>query len=376
MIPSKSSFKIVLLLVTILLTGMSKSPKYITESEEYHVVKENETLYSISEKYDISVDDLKRINNLSSDTIYVGQKIYLQEKKTPYQYYVTQKEIPKSGYHIVKKGETLYRISKLYGVALENIMEFNQLSSYTIMPGDKIWLQPPPPTGIVQSPQVHETKKPPPPSPPSTEKIPSPKPQPTPPPRQNVAPKYHIVQKGETLYRIAKKYDMSVYELKRYNNLTDNNIYPGQKLFLTQQTIPETAKYTQPLPLPSNAKKYGMLWPCKGTITAGFGTNNGNTHKGIDIACPTGTPIKAVMDGEVAYTGWQRGYGNVIILKHDHGIMTVYAHNNENLVIKGEKVQKGEKIATVGNTGNSTGPHLHFEVRLEGRAMNPIAFLP
>lgn len=360
---------------------MSKSPKYVTESEEYHVVRENETLYSISEKYDISVNDLKRINNLSSDTIYVGQKIYFREKKTPYQYYVTQRDIPKSGYHIVKEGETLYRISKTYGVPLEDIMRFNQLSSYTIMPGDKIWLKPPPQAGIAQAPQPQvqvPAKKEPQPQAPSTREIPSqkPMPQPSSSQKQSAMPEYHIVQKGETLYRIAKKYNMSVYELKRYNNLTDNNIYPGQKLFLTQQIAKETSKYTQPLSTPSNARKYGLIWPCNGTITAEFGTNNGNTHKGIDIACPIGTPIKAVMDGEVAYTGWQRGYGNVIILKHDHSLMTVYAHNNENLVIKGDKVQKGEKIATVGNTGNSTGPHLHFEVRLEGRAMNPREFLP
>lgn len=375
MIPSKSSFKITLLLVLIFLTGMSKSPKYVTESEEYHVVREGETIYSISEKYGISVSDLKRINNLSSDTIYVGQKIYLKEKKSPYQYYVTQMEIPKSGYHIVKEGETLYRISKLYGIPLEDIMKFNQLSSYTIMPGDKIWLRSPPPTGIAQSPQTPEKKETPPPPPSKKEEIPSKPPQTTP-QKQSSLPTYHIVQKGENLYRIGLKYNMSVYELKRYNNLTDDNIYPGQKLYLSPQPTKETSKYTQPLPIPSNAKKYGMIWPCNGIITAGFGTNNGNAHKGIDIACPIGTPIKAVLDGEVAYTGWQRGYGNVIILKHDYGLMTVYAHNNENLIIKGDRVKKGEKIATVGNTGNTTGPHLHFEVRLEGRAINPIEFLP
>ena len=83
-----------------------------------------------------------------------------------------------------------------------------------------------------------------------------------------------------------------------------------------------------------------------------------------------------MLDGEVAYSGKQRGYGNVIILKHANSIMTVYAHNQENLVHKDDKVKKGEIIGKVGVTGNTTGAHVHFEVRLDGRAYDPLQFLP
>ena len=140
----------------------------------------------------------------------------------------------------------------------------------------------------------------------------------------------------------------------------------------------DNSKYIIPKPVIKKSKfqKYGIIWPCTGQITSGFGTRDGKPHKGLDIACPEGTPLKAVLDGEVAYSGKQRGYGNVIILKHANSIMTVYAHNQENLVHKDDKVKKGEIIGKVGVTGNTTGAHVHFEVRLDGRAYDPLQFLP
>jgi LysM repeat protein len=104
------------------LLGFSPNPKYITESDEYHVVKKGDTLYSIAKKYETTVDALKRINNLPSDKILIGQKIYLRNKEHPHQYYVTKRDIPSNGYHVIQKGETLYRLSKMYNVPIELLM--------------------------------------------------------------------------------------------------------------------------------------------------------------------------------------------------------------------------------------------------------------
>ena len=358
MIHSKLLTKFIIILSLFGLLGFTANPKYITKSDKYHIVKKGDTLYSIGKKYGLSVENLKRINNLTSDRILVGQKIHFVEKKTSQQYYVTKREIPESGHHLVQKGETLYRISKMYDLSLIELMEFNQLSSYTIKAGEKIWLKSVQNKTVITEKTINYE---------IIEKKPKPKEK----------PKYHIVKKGENLYRIGSEYNLSIYELKQYNNLSSNTIFVGQKLSLgptdnySEKYIKPKTKITQ-----KDVSKYNLLWPCKGSITSQFGLRDGKPHKGIDIACPTGTRINAVLDGEVAYTGWQRGYGNVIILKHDYGLMTVYAHNDENLVAKGDKVSKGEKVGTVGNTGNTTGSHIHFEVRLEGRAMDPEKFLP
>ncbi|MEM7727424.1 MAG: peptidoglycan DD-metalloendopeptidase family protein [Cyanobacteria bacterium P01_A01_bin.45] len=121
----------------------------------------------------------------------------------------------------------------------------------------------------------------------------------------------------------------------------------------------------------------GFIWPAKGTLTSGYGWRWGRMHKGIDIAAPTGTPINAVGDGVVVSAGWNRGgYGYLVEIRHSNNILTRYAHNSKILVKKGQTVQQGQRISLMGSTGFSTGPHLHFEIRPNGKAKNPIAFLP
>ena len=120
----------------------------------------------------------------------------------------------------------------------------------------------------------------------------------------------------------------------------------------------------------------GYIWPTQGILTSGYGWRWGRMHRGIDIAAPIGTPIVAAASGEVINVGWQSGYGNVIKLKHLDGSVTVYGHNHKNLVSHGQKVEQGEQIAEMGNTGRSTGPHLHFEIRLaDNAAIDPLALL-
>ncbi|MPZ88780.1 MAG: peptidoglycan DD-metalloendopeptidase family protein [Nitriliruptorales bacterium] len=119
----------------------------------------------------------------------------------------------------------------------------------------------------------------------------------------------------------------------------------------------------------------GWMFPATGPITSEFGRRWGRMHQGIDIGAPTGTPIYAAQPGCVTFAGRQGGYGNLILLDHGGGIVTAYAHQSRFRVSAGECVQAGQQIGEVGSTGNSTGPHLHFEVRVNGSARNPRNYL-
>jgi murein DD-endopeptidase MepM/ murein hydrolase activator NlpD len=105
-------------------------------------------------------------------------------------------------------------------------------------------------------------------------------------------------------------------------------------------------------------------------VSSEFGTRNGR-HKGIDLRAPRGTSIYAAADGVVYFAGRQRGYGNVIILKHEGNIKTFYAHNEKNMVSKGQQIRQGELIGRVGRTGNASGSHLHFEYVQGRQRLNP-----
>jgi murein DD-endopeptidase MepM/ murein hydrolase activator NlpD len=119
-----------------------------------------------------------------------------------------------------------------------------------------------------------------------------------------------------------------------------------------------------------------MAWPVNGRVTSEFGPRWGRLHKGIDIAAPTGTPVHASADGQVISSGWNSGgYGYMVMIDHGSGIVTLYAHNSGLAVSAGQQVTRGQVIAYAGSTGNSTGPHCHFEVRVNGTPQNPRAWL-
>jgi murein DD-endopeptidase MepM/ murein hydrolase activator NlpD len=182
-------------------------------------------------------------------------------------------------------------------------------------------------------------------------------------------------------------------------SVTDQQLQPKAKSNPAQ--ISTTAKLNSPLPqrnlksnlikqdlialkLPplSNPDTYlpntfdGYAWPAEGVVTSGYGWRWGRMHQGIDIAAPIGTPIVAAAAGTVIGVGWQDGYGNTVKLQHLDGSVTLYGHNDRNLVIHGQQVDKGEQIAEMGNTGYSTGSHLHFEIHLKDQEIvDPITLL-
>ncbi|OGP59456.1 MAG: hypothetical protein A2162_12515, partial [Deltaproteobacteria bacterium RBG_13_52_11b] len=170
------------------------------------------------------------------------------------------------------------------------------------------------------------------------------------------------------------------------NRITDHHkIQTGQRVFIPGATkVLKVEIYIDDVVEESEEKgkekivypKSDFIWPLWGSRTAGFDDSDRDRHQGIDIASPLGTPIKASSSGVVVYSGNTiKGYGNLIILRHPGEWVTVYAHNQANLVEEGTSVEKGQVIAKVGQTGRATGPHLHFEVRRNNKAVDPMLLL-
>jgi len=197
---------------------------------------------------------------------------------------------------------------------------------------------------------------------------------------------YHEVRAGENLYRISKAYGVPVAELVHVNHLSDaSRLEVGQRLKIpgARRVVPvnlvtpraaeaRPARSQQP---PRVTKQF--LWPVVGgTVTSGFGQRGQSFHDGIDISAPAGASVLAAADGEVIYSDFLRGYGNCIIVRHTDGLATVYAHNQSNRVREGQRVRRGDVIGTVGDSGRTTGANLHFEVREDNVAHDPLYFLP
>ena len=119
----------------------------------------------------------------------------------------------------------------------------------------------------------------------------------------------------------------------------------------------------------------GLIWPVNGPVTSPFGMRWGRMHEGIDIGVPYGTPIHAAASGRVIYAGWMEGYGNLTAIDHGRGLSTAYGHQSSTGVSVGQTVTQGQVIGYVGCTGHCFGPHLHFEVRINGTPVDPLGYL-
>jgi murein DD-endopeptidase MepM/ murein hydrolase activator NlpD len=126
---------------------------------------------------------------------------------------------------------------------------------------------------------------------------------------------------------------------------------------------------------PSPPSSQGLIWPVSGPLTSPFGMRWGSLHPGIDIGVGYGTPIHAAAAGTVLVASYNGGYGNLVVLDHGSSIATAYAHQSSIAVTVGQTVSQGEVIGYVGSTGFSTGPHLHFEVRVNGTPVDPLGYL-
>ena len=172
---------------------------------------------------------------------------------------------------------------------------------------------------------------------------------------------------------LAEKASREAEEAQRAVGRTITNLMNRKKAMQAQQKKQST----------DYLKGSGTMldWPVRGQVTSKFGNRvhpmfkTKSNHSGIDIAAPSGTPVKAAASGEVLYVGWMRGYGQVIILDHGRNITTVYAHLSSTRVSDGQVIRVGSVIGGVGKTGNATGYHLHFEVRVNGKIQNPLSYL-
>lgn len=203
---------------------------------------------------------------------------------------------------------------------------------------------------------------------------------------------YHEVKKGENLYRISKYYGVPVSRIMKHNKFikNKNHIHPGEMLWIAnaRQGMQPARSLTPPAAVRSALAaasrgaggKAGaaprFVWPTRGRLSSRFGPRWGRMHEGIDIAARRGVQVFSAADGKVIHAGRIGAYGNVVIVKHKGAFATVYAHNHRNQVRKGQRVKQGQVIAQVGATGHATGPHLHFEVRVDEKPRNPLQYLP
>ena len=263
---------------------------------------------------------------------------------------------------IVGKGDTVYNVSRRHQVTVRAIIEANNLTPpYFLTVGQRLVL-----------------------------------------PRRKI----YIIKRGDTLGQIAKAYDVDMYDLARINKLQPPYvIHVDQRLFLPDPGSAQTVAKSKPggagglgdppppsrksissnqksaaksvaAPPPTSGK--GFLWPVKGPVISNFGgKSKGLQNDGINIRAVRGTPVLAVENGVVAYAGNElRGFGNLLLIKHSGGWVTAYAHNEALKVKRGDKITKGQNIATVGSSGSVKTPQLHFELRQGKRAVDPLKHLP
>ncbi len=281
--------------------------------------------------------------NENSDLVFKPE-IITSEAGTENKVATVRKEII---YYTVQNGDTISTISRRFGLTVNTILWANNLTSFSLIrPGDRLTILPY--SGVV-----------------------------------------YTVKRGDTLAKIANIYNVELEKILSCNTL-GNNLVVGQKIVVPgakkiNETIatrrPTNTNYTGISVIKDLIKNPGikstgnkMTWPTVGTrITQYFSWR----HNGVDIANKIGTPIYAADSGTViiAQGGYNGGYGNTIVIDHGGGKRTRYGHASKLFVKVGEEVEKGENIAAMGSTGHSTGPHLHFEVLINGTRYNPLNYI-
>lgn len=310
-----------LMLAVYVCIGMPVDAAVVDRGSVMHVVEKGETLWGIGTQYGVTVEQLIRLNEMSEpDRLVVGQKLVVRQGEAKI--------------HIVQRGETLTKIARQYGVRSHDLIALNELTTPDLL---SIGQQ------LIIVPRWQRT---------------------------------HRVVAGDTLWDIAREYEVSVGAIRAANSLDDPSLLSiGKELVIPSvgggdfgPAVPVLGRVTMGGPM--------MAWPVEGRITSGYGQRWGRMHYGLDIAAPIGTPVRAALAGTVTYSDWAGTYGMLVTIDHGGGVETRYAHNSGLLVKVGDRVQQGQRIALVGTTGESTGPHLHFEIVENGDRRDPITRLP
>ena len=277
----------------------------------------------------------------SSSSVLVSNSESLQRAAIPFTI-VSEEPQKEVQYYTVQPGDTVLGIAQKHGLRPETIQWSNaglEVNADMIRPGDQLRILP-------------------------------------------INGAIHVVAPGDTLSSLASKYKVAMEDIVNYpaNGLEDVSapltvgrelvIPGGTKPFVQQQVF----AYSGVIPSTAKLGSGSFDWPASGSISQGYWGG----HPAIDIAGWTGAPVKAADSGYVALAtgGWSGGYGNHVIVDHGNGFVTLYAHLNSIYVSAGESVTRGQQIGSLGNTGNSTGPHLHLEIRYQGVPRNPLSYLP
>lgn len=231
--------------------------------------------------------------------------------------------------YVVKAGDTLWALSREYHVDLESLLLMNSIEETTLLTVGR------------------------------TLKIPL---------------STCTVKEGETMSLLANKYQISVEALMTANQDKDpEQLEVGDVLVIP--ALEDKAVPVSGSPSRGQSEALSLGWPVNGAITSEYGWRKSGYHHGLDIAEEAGAPIKAAADGTVIFCGTKAVYGKTVIIRHSDGKETLYAHAQSILVKKNQKVRKGQTIALVGTTGRTTGPHVHFEVKKNGKTIDPMEYL-
>ncbi|HUZ71695.1 MAG TPA: LysM peptidoglycan-binding domain-containing M23 family metallopeptidase [Stellaceae bacterium] len=303
-----------------------------------------ETLYGVSRRYGVPLRAIIDANNLRPPFLLLAG---------------TSLVLPQVATHVVRPGDTLTSVARDNGVDVSTLARTNHLAPpYVIRTGEALILPAP-----VATAQAGAGPAPPPvaAAPVATVAM---APLTAPPPRVAVVP-------------FAPPPPLAARPGKAARPTVAATPAPAPLPVPTPMPPAKPAEATAPPP-PLKVSDQGFIWPVHGRIVAAYGAGPQGTHNdGIDIAAREGTPVLAADSGEVAYAGNElRGYGNLILIKHPNGFITAYAHNETLLVQRGEHVRRGQIIARVGATGAVSQPQLHFEIRRGVRALDPDAYLP
>ena len=307
-------------------------------SDTVHIVQKGENLLKIANRYNTTVKEIKEVNRLTSDHIKAGQRLTIKQEK-----------LENPIYYTVKKGDTLTRIAVANNTSISKIREWNRLPNNSIRENQRLIVGHEVKEQIVAQLQQKATSE----------------------PSNNIT---HTVKQGENLYRLSLLYGVSVDDLRKWNRLSSSMIKVGQKIIIAEPGTPIVRPNTERQLeeyVPAIHDGLAILPVQEIRILSEFGIRNRRNHNGIDLGGTPSSPIYAALPGKVVFSGVQRGFGNVVILEHVNSVMTVYAHNEANLVGVGEEIFQGQLIATMGNTGNASTYHLHFEYRVRGVARNP-----
>ncbi len=336
------------------------------------LVAEGRSLWGIPPAHGVSVDTIERANPLqSTELIRAGERQTIPPK------IADQQETPgvtpgSSGpikstavsasprtapiEHVVARGESLWSIARRYRVTVPALADANGLTEEATLYAGRKLVIPTPDSAPSESftPSGAEAGA------------------------SRVRSTSIVVAQGQSIWEIAQEHGVSVEALVRANRLQNSDvIWAGQRLTIP----PQTAAPQRLVALAwqaSHRLRAGLLWPARGLITSGFGMRRHpvfgtrRMHTGVDIGAPWGSPVLAADSGIVIFVGWLGGYGRTIRITHGASTTTLYGHLSAILVRAGQVVQRGDVIGRVGNTGYSTGPHLLFEVRMDGAPVNPL----